>query len=275
MARGQPRGPRPYRALRGQTKRPRGRRERLRRVEEPRSMRVAPRTEVRVIPDLLHGRDEHLTRDTEFPAVRGYEESGPRGGDCGLLQTGHWREARRCCWPRLTPAFVLARVFHAMAPAWLPVSGSSSRRRRRPTQNRGCFARKAAASDLDGRRAAPLPATAGPSGGRGRVPRTRPQRASGDRSLRRSPATWLRAFRTSVGVRDLLADFDPGVASRGARAAVVAARSWVIPGSLHSSSLRSAGHFADAAAVVVGRAVRCVQSSAKASCRRWNAWLLR
>ena len=76
-------------------------------------MRVAPRTEVRVIPDLLHGRDEHLTRDTEFPAVRGYEESGPRGGDCGLLQTGHWREVRRCCWPRLTPAFVLARVFHA------------------------------------------------------------------------------------------------------------------------------------------------------------------
>ena len=36
-------------------------------------MRLAPRTEVRVIPDLLHARDEHLGRDTEFPAARGYE----------------------------------------------------------------------------------------------------------------------------------------------------------------------------------------------------------
>lgn len=48
-------------------------------------MRLAPRTEVRVIPDLLHGRDEHLKRDTEFLAVRACapgEKEGPR--DVGL-----------------------------------------------------------------------------------------------------------------------------------------------------------------------------------------------
>ena len=32
-------------------------------------MRLAPRTEVRVIPDLLHGRDEHLKRDGRVPEV--------------------------------------------------------------------------------------------------------------------------------------------------------------------------------------------------------------
>ena len=39
-------------------------------------MRLAQRTDVRVIPDLLHPRDEHLKRDTEFPAVRGKDAAG-------------------------------------------------------------------------------------------------------------------------------------------------------------------------------------------------------
>ena len=70
MARGQPRASRPYRAARGQTKQPRGRRERLKRGGATLDAARA-RTEVRVIPDLLHGRDEHLKRDTEFPVLRG------------------------------------------------------------------------------------------------------------------------------------------------------------------------------------------------------------
>jgi hypothetical protein len=37
-------------------------------------MRLALRTQVRVIPVLLHGRDEHLGRDTEFPATRGIRD---------------------------------------------------------------------------------------------------------------------------------------------------------------------------------------------------------
>ena len=58
-------------------------------------MRLAPRTEVRVIPDLLHARDEHLGRDTEFPLVRGEQDDRP---------AQRWRSLRRISGQRTTAA---------------------------------------------------------------------------------------------------------------------------------------------------------------------------
>lgn len=58
-------------------------------------MRLAPRDRVRVIPDLLHARDEHLGRDTEFPAARGWQvtatERERHDASPPLSQGGHER----------------------------------------------------------------------------------------------------------------------------------------------------------------------------------------
>ena len=85
-------------------------------------MRLAPRTEVRVIPDLLHGRDEHLKRDTEFPAVRGkrvqawralHAEFGALGarqepGGCKAFEQQPSRRRWRCRY-RTNPALACRR----------------------------------------------------------------------------------------------------------------------------------------------------------------------
>ena len=46
-------------------------------------MRVAPRTEVRVIPDLLHGRDEHLnaTPSSLLCAASAHKSAPPASPD--------------------------------------------------------------------------------------------------------------------------------------------------------------------------------------------------
>ena len=67
-------------------------------------MRVAPRTKVRVIPDLLHGRDEDLKRDTEFRAVRGKRARWPRARHGALDAPGASQAIESCKQQRSSAA---------------------------------------------------------------------------------------------------------------------------------------------------------------------------
>jgi hypothetical protein len=78
------------------------------------------RTEDRVIPDLLCGRDEHLVRDTEAPELRGRQAPPPRtvrpalpmqllglaslAGPAARVATGRSRPAHTGVSPVLSPA---------------------------------------------------------------------------------------------------------------------------------------------------------------------------
>jgi hypothetical protein len=54
------------------------------------------RTEDRVIPDLLCGRDEHLVRDTEAPELRGRQRGDRPGADAMIANTGTARSLEVC-----------------------------------------------------------------------------------------------------------------------------------------------------------------------------------
>lgn len=86
--------------------------------------------------------------------------------------------------------------------------GNSSRPRRWPTQNRGCLARNAVASDRSAASLLHL-AEQGPRWSKKRCPSSS---AAGVWRLviETLAGAWLRASRSPFGVGDLLADFDPG-----------------------------------------------------------------
>ena len=120
------------------------------------------------------------------------------------------RRCRRCRVERPQQARLTAALREARSRrvARTVEFGNSSRPRRWPTQNRGCLARNAVASD---RSAASLfhLAEQGPRWSKKRCPSSS---AAGVWRLviETLAGAWLRASRSPSGVGDLLADFDPG-----------------------------------------------------------------